>query len=578
MFRRTDTKAFIHKSLSALMPVILLGCSTMPLGTGEALAQSSLGQDTVVQSDMSSQLMFELMIADLAIQRGQLDVALEGYLLAAERTADARVPEQAARLAMYGRQWSEAERMAQRWIALDPSNKQAPGLLARALLRQGKVEPAFILYKDAMDASANKGQTLRDIQFDLQEGSNASVSVAIMQRLGEAYPNEPEALIGLTRAHIVNNDSASALAAVETAVERSPNNIDALLLRTHILASTDELEKGLALLKTAVDKNPDNTQLRLGYVQILVQSGRFDEVGVELQQAYSESTDDAQIRLNIAVLAMEAEQFDQAEGFFADLLITGEYADQANFNLGRINDQQLEYSTAIEFYDAVGNGELFFNSRLRAAELTAIAGELGEGRSRLNDLTAIVENRELQPRIIAVESRMLQNDDQHASAVEVLTNGLEMFPEDSSLLYSRALAAFAAGDPSTMVTDLERLIVLTPENAHALNALGYHFADENIELERAEKLLGKATELLPADPAIMDSLGWLRFRQGRFDEAIELLQQAYAVFPDPEVVAHLAEALMGAGQSEQAKELVEAALLEHSDDERLLEIQSELNK
>lgn len=578
MFRRTDTKAFIHKSLSALVPVVLLGCSSMPLGTGKALAQGSSEQDSVVQSDMSSQLMFEIMIADLAIQRGQLDVALEGYLLAAERTVDARVPEQAARLAMYGRQWSEAERMAQRWIALDPENEQAPGLLARALLRQNKIEPAVVLYKDAMDASSNKRQTLRDIQFDLQEANNALVSVAVMQQLADAYPDEPEAQLGLTRAHILNNDSASALAAVEVAVERSPRNTGALLLRTHILASTDELDKGLALLKSAVDNNPDNAELRLGYAQVLVQSGRFDEVGVELQQVYSESADDAQLRLTIALLALEAQQLDQAEGFFADLLSAGEYADQANFNLGRINDEQLEYSTAIEFYDAVGNGEMLFNSRLRAAELTAIAGDLDQGRSRLSDLAAIVENRELQPRIIATEGRMLQNDEQHASAVDVLTNGLEMFPDDSGLLYSRALAAFAAGDPSTMVTDLERLIALAPENAHALNALGYHFADENIELERAEQLLGKATELLPTDPAIMDSLGWLRFRQGRFDEAVELLQQAYAVFPDPEVVAHLAQALLASGKNEQAQELVEAALLEHADDERLLEIQSDLNK
>ncbi len=578
MFRLLDTKAYIRKSLSAFVPVVLLGCSSMPLGTGEALAQSSEEQDAVVQSDMSSQLMFELMIADLAIQRGQLDVALEGYLLAAERTVDARVPEQAARLAMYGRQWSEAERMAKRWIALDPDNPQAPGLLARAYLRQGKAGPAAEIYKELMDASANKQQVLRDVQFDLQESNNATVSVAVMSQLAQAYPREAEAQLGLTRAHILNNDSAAALAAVEAALEQTPDNSEAILLRTHILASTDELEKGLTLLKSAVDDNPDNTQLRLGYAQILVQSGRFDQVSVQLQQIYDDSADDAQLRLTVALLALQAQQLDQAEGFFTELLAAGEYADQSNFNLGRINDEQLNYEAAIEFYDAVGDGEMFFNSRLRAAELTATAGDLEQGRSRLNDLTALVENPELQPRIISTESRMLQNDEQHAAAVEVLTNGLQIFPDDAGLLYSRALASVAVDDQSSMVTDLERLIVLAPENAHALNALGYHFADENIELERAEQLLSKAIELLPADPAIMDSLGWLRFRQGRFAEAVEILQQAHALFPDPEVVAHLAQALLKNGQGDEAQELVETALVEHADDERLLEIRSDFAK
>ena len=129
-----------------------------------------------------------------------------------------------------------------------------------------------------------------------------------------------------------------------------------------------------------------------------------------------------------------------------------------------------------------------------------------------------------------------------------------------------------------MIDDLNRLIELDPDNAHALNALGYHYADKNIELERAEQLLVKANELLPEDPAIMDSLGWLRFRKGQYDEAIKLLRSAYELYPDPEIAAHLGEALWLAGSEDEAKTIIAAALEKDPEDKRLLSVRDTVFK
>jgi len=180
--------------------------------------------------------------------------------------------------------------------------------------------------------------------------------------------------------------------------------------------------------------------------------------------------------------------------------------------------------------------------------------------------------------LLTAESRMLQNADQSGEAVNVLSDGLSRFPDNSDLLYARALAADAAGNPSMMLEDLNKLLELEPDNAHALNALGYHFADKNIELDRAEELLIKANDLLPGDAAIMDSLGWLRYRQGDFPEAEKWLSEAYAVYPDSEIAAHLSEVLWLHGKEEEARQLLEDALQDDPEDDNLLRVMQKFVK
>ena len=580
-----DMKAVIGKGLSVLVPMVLLGCSSVPLGAGDAQAQSTEEPDSLIpqnnasgSSDMDSQLMFELMIAELAGRRGQLDVALAGYLRAAERTDDPRVSERATRLALYGRQWPEAEAMARRWLTLDPVNAEAPQLLGQALLQQDKTDEAAEHFQQMLNGSDDRQQLLRDIQVELQRNDNPATAVALMQRLAEAFPEEVEAQLGLARAHLINNDSVAGLAASEVALDVAPEDTDALLLNAQILSASGKPEQAFSLLSAALDVNADNTELRLGYAQLLVESGRYDQVGDQLSRIRDDSPEDADTLLTVGLLALESRRIEQARDFLTQLQGNGAYPDQANFYLARISDDQQEYQQAIDLYDAVGQGDLQFTAQLRAAELTALVGNLEEGRERLETLAALTPNPAMQPRLATAESRMLQNANRQSEAVEVLTEALQQFPDDNDLLYARALASVNTGDDQTMVNDLSRLIELDANNAHALNALGYHYVDENINLDEAEQMLVKANELLPGDPAIMDSLGWLRYRQGQLDEAIEWLTGAYKLFPDPEIAAHLGEALWVNGAQGEAQELIEQALSDNPEDEKLLSVQKDIFK
>lgn len=572
-----------RQALSIAAGTALIGCSTIPLGGGTALAQSetqaeSTGSNSEAagesrrSSPVDSQLMFEIMIAELAGRRGQLDVAMAGYLRASERTDDPRISERATRLAIFGRQWTEAEQVARRWIKLEPENTEAPQLLAQTLLYQGKTNKAATHYLSLLSASSNLPQSLRDIQLDLRRHDNPQQSLAVMQRILEEYPQETEAHLAVARAQIGASDREAALEAVDGALAVAPDNIDALLLRGQILSAMGRPEEGFTAIEAALEKDADNSNLRLGYAQLLVEAGRFDSVGKELDLLYDADRQNTDTLLTISLLALDSRRFDRATRYLSELKDSGAHPDQASFYLARIKDQQQEHVSAISLYDEVGEGDLQFTARVRAAELTAINGDLEKGRARLRTIAETNPNPAMQPRLISAESRMLQQADQAGEAVQVLTDGLQQFPDNSDLLYARALTADSAGDPDLMIEDLTRLIELEPDNAHALNALGYYYADNNIELEQAEELLLKAIALEPTDPAIMDSVGWLRYRQGQFAEAVERLSAAYDLLPDPEIAAHLSEALWVSGSRTEATELLQQALLESPDDANLLRV------
>ena len=167
---------------------------------------------------------------------------------------------------------------------------------------------------------------------------------------------------------------------------------------------------------------------------------------------------------------------------------------------------------------------------------------------------------------------MLIGDERQKEALQVLSDGLQAYPDDNDLLYARALVAEQLDRQDIFEQDLQKVITANPDNGYALNALGYFLVDRNIRLDEAEEYLDKAIALLPNDAAVVDSLGWLYYRQGRYQEAIETLRRAHKILPDAEIAAHLGEVLWVSGDQDSATKVWEEALRLAPDDDLLLEV------
>ena len=179
-------------------------------------------------------------------------------------------------------------------------------------------------------------------------------------------------------------------------------------------------------------------------------------------------------------------------------------------------------------------------------------------------------------RIYLTEGELLRTSKRYEKAMEVYNTALGIIPENTDLLCARALTAERIGRVDILERDIKTILKTQPDNGHALNALGFTLADQTERYEEAYGYLKRAIEILPDDPAVIDSLGWVNYRLGRFDEAIRLLRKALSRFDDGEIAAHLGEVLWASGAQEDAKKVWEKSLLKFPNDSYLLDVMRRL--
>ena len=174
-------------------------------------------------------------------------------------------------------------------------------------------------------------------------------------------------------------------------------------------------------------------------------------------------------------------------------------------------------------------------------------------------------------RLVIAEAGVLREAKAYKAAFVLLESKLAEHPDDPDLLYDSALLAERLQDYALMEKRLRRLMVLQPESAQAYNALGYSYAERNLKLDEARTLIERALSIAPNDYYIVDSLGWVLYRQGDLAGALAQLERAYAARPDPEVAAHLGEVLSALGRVDEARRVLREAQQKFPDSDVLAE-------
>jgi uncharacterized protein (TIGR02996 family) len=347
----------------------------------------------------------------------------------------------------------------------------------------------------------------------------------------------------------------------------SDQEIAPILLRARLLQSLQRGDEAAPLLRKAIKQHPDDKRLRLTYARLLVEQGKLDEAKSEFSGLVQQFPDDDDLRYSLALVCLEGEAWDEAQVYLEELVDRGSHLDAAHFNLGQVYEKRGDNESALIEYALVGPGNDYLPAQMRQLDILLASGRADEAEARLS------RARDAQPdyaiQLYLIEAESLANRGQVARAWKVIGQGLQQFPDDLNLLYTRAMLAEKRDDLAQLEKDLRFIIEREPENAMALNALGYTLADRTTRYDEARQLVEQAHRLNPDDPAILDSLGWVNYRMGDLDEAERLLRQALEKFPDHEVAAHLGEVLWAQGKQVEARKVWAEALQKQPDSDIL---------
>jgi len=555
----------------------LLVISLFLLPACAGLQNLSLQDDSLLQSDRArinpgvsqenafSNDTYHLLVGEIAIFRGQTDLAVESYLNVAKSQDNPEIAERAVRIAVYGQNMEAATEAAQRWIELAPDRAEARQIIAAIYIRQKKPEEAFQYLDGIIEISEMPDAELfGSLLGVMARENNITTVLAVTLKIAQKYQDRGYAqyLHGMMAAQ--GGESLEALEYLDKALA-SENIEGAHNARAKVLLKLGRREEAVISLQKAVQARPNDQKLRMTYARLLVDVKQYVKARIEFEKLHQASPDDVDLLYTLGLLSLESRRLDDAEKYMLKLVEKNQRKGEAQYYLGRINEEQRKYQKAIDWYGQVHVGEYLFDAKLRIAGLLGDSGRYDEAHEQLDSMLKGSQSNGSLVRIYLSKGALFRSQARYVEAVEVYTTALGIVPGNTDLLYARGMVAERIGRIDILEQDIGEILKTEPNNAHALNALGFTLADQTDRYEEAYGYLKRAIEIMPDDAAVIDSFGWVNYRLGKYAEAIRLLRKALSRSDDSEISAHLGEVLWVSGAQEEAKKVWQKALKKSPD-------------
>jgi tetratricopeptide (TPR) repeat protein len=562
-------------SKKLILAALALTLAGQASAAGEPAARTAAkspakGQSTapVGDEDLLARTVFQSLVGELALQRGETELGVSAWADLARRTRDPEVIARATEVAAATRQYELALELTRLWLEVEPGSSKARQTESTLLLLSNRLDDlapqlASLLEQDKANVAGN----LMHLNRMLNRHSDKKAVQRLIDRVAKPYDELPEAHFAMGLAATNADDLMRAQSEFQKALQLRPDWEAAELAYAQLLASTSPAS-AIESLNEFLARKPDARDARLTLARLLISERNYDAARTQFDRLLKDSPDNPDVIYPVAMLALQQGDTAGARPQLEKLLKSN-FADKStvHFFLGQIEEEQKKPVLALEHYRQVTAGDQYIAARGRAAQILMQQGKPDEARELLRTTRGSTPAEKVQ--LILAEAQLLREAGRGDESYALLESALAKQPDNLELLYETALAAERQGRPQVLEKHLGHLLELKPDHAHALNAYGYSLAERNIRLGEAHKLITQALALAPRDPFIMDSMGWVLFRQGKLPEALKTLETAYGIKADPEIAAHLGEVLWTMGRKDDAERLMNEAAKKNPDSEVL---------
>jgi tetratricopeptide (TPR) repeat protein len=559
--------------------MLVSGCASMGGSRAEDTDGASERDLRIIQyqpesaHEIESELLYQLLAGELAGQMGAVDESVVHYLEAARISRDPKIAGRATRIALFAGDIQDAVKSAQRWVQLAPDNLEARQTLAVLYTRAGESQQAIPHFQYVISASKKRGANgFTVIGATLAREKNHRQALDVMQQLVNLYADDPRAHFAYANLALAAKQYQMAVEASGRALALAPTMVEALTVRAQAYLSLGESKLALKDMKSAVKAVPESYELRVNYGRMLVQAKRYSEAREIFNQLLKDHPGEPDLIYTMGLLNLQEQNFDEAVKNFKRLVKTGKRADEGHYYLGRVAEERKRYKEAMSWYLKVGEGDYYLDAQSRVAGVYVKLGSLQKARDHLKRARSQADDEEVSIRLYLAEGQLLREAKLYNAGMALYSRALTEHPGNGDLLYSRALMAEKIDRIDLLEADLRAILAEDPNNATALNALGYTLADRNERIEEAFAYIQRALKAKPDDPTVIDSMGWVQFRMGNINKAEQYLRRAFELLQDGEIAGHLSEIIWVKGNKSEARALIREALKREPEHEYLLEL------
>ncbi|MSP99658.1 MAG: tetratricopeptide repeat protein [Methylotenera sp.] len=548
----------------------LNGCATnSTVKTG--LKSGSATAD--IKNQLTPELVYHYLVAEVAEQRGDLATSSAIFYELAKANRDPSLAERASKVAAHGNVTNLTIPATKLWFELNPTSNEAQQAMMELLIATGKLSDAKPFLAKLFVKEETRAGGFLYLNSLLARSADRAGVLNLIQSLAKPYPNLAEAQFAIAQAAWSEKQDDISLEALNQAEVLKPGWPIAALLKGQVLLGKSP-QAAIDFYQSFLDQHAESNEVRLNMAKLLVSQKQYaaakKQYPIILKNTKdSATTNSAEVIAVLGLLSYQSSDYTAAEAYFQESLTMGfKDVNQIYLYLAEVAEKQNRDDIATAWYTKVPAGQHYLEAQINLANLIARTQTVNKAIESLDALDDL--NVEQQIIVIQTEASMLAKAKRNQDAFDLLSKAAKNLPNTPELVYDYALAAERVQKFDVMEAELRKTIAAKPDFAAAYNALGYSFADRNIKLNEAITLIEKALRLSPNDHYMLDSLGWAHYRKGNLNKAISYLQQAYKVSQDPEIAAHLGEALWKKGQHDEAKRIWSEALSLNPKNEVLL--------
>jgi len=519
-------------------------------------------------TDANAEFVYKFLLAEIATQRGDFNSAGHLYLDLAKQTHSIPLAERATRVAGSSRNGRVALDSAKVWSSLDPKSVQAQQILAELYITSGNLSKAKPIVKKLLEQDTYRGEGFLYLNSILAKVENKKNALRFIVDIAEPYPKSKEAHFAIAHAAYFANNKKLTSSELAEVKKIDPKWQTAVLFEGYIIGLESQ-EKATNFYVSYLKQYPDASEVRLEYAKLLTNQKKYNLAKDEFLKIVNSSLASAEISFTVSLLAIELGDYDLAEKFLMQSLERGyPQPEQIYIYLARIEDTRGNYNEALAWLNKINSGPSFIESKILTAELIAKYEGNDQALESLDQYTNLTPEAKLE--LFRAKVSILYSDNKETEAYDLMKKEEENFKNSAEFKYDYAMLAERMGNTVLMEQLLREAIKIKPDYAVAYNALGYSFADRNIKLDEAKINIEIALSLEPRNHYIMDSMGWVQYRLGNIDVALDFLRKAYEIKKDPEISAHLGEVLWHANKTDEAQRIWDESLQQYPDNKILL--------
>lgn len=566
--------------------LVLSGCASMGRPPAETAAVASApaaaaapdanADGPLPNMELSDELVMRFLVGDIALQRGQPGLAAQTWNDLARRTHDPRVAKRATEVAIGAGQLNLAMDSARQWIDASPNAVGPQQVMLSLLLRANRLDEAKPHLEALLKAKPQDVPSFfMQMHMLWDKNTDRKAAAKLTEEVTTPYLNLPEAHFARAVAYANIERVPDAIKEVDAAQAIRPGWEPAVLYRVQLM-SDQPAQVRVDYLRSALQKNPDSLPIRNALARELVLNRQMKEALQMYNSVLQVQPDNLEALVGSGLVSLEQHDLQTAEiRLNAAVKKSPRTTNNLRIYLGQIAEERNSYDDAIAWYQSV-EGDMRDAANQRLIRLYARTGKTDAALALVHENVALTTEQQTQQTLL--ESQIYREAKNYDKAYAVLTAAIAKQPKNADLLYERSLIADLQHNVPGAEADLHKYLELQPGSAQGLNALGYTLANRTDRYDEANGYLEKAVALDPENPVILDSLGWLRYKQNRLAEARDLLTKAYKAMPDPEVGAHLAATLFKLGNKSDAHKVLAEAQKLDPDNESVIAIGQEIGK